>query len=1068
MADEEVDLEVVIRSRVDGGSATTSQLDSLQRKVDDLRRSGDLTEKGAKNLTREVGRMGNAASQSSRGVDQATRSLRGAGKAQDEYIDKAIQLRYANYDVASTMFTVAGAIAAVGTGAVVSFAKVETSLAQVERTTGLFGDEMRALSSDLIGMADTLPVAFGEIATMAARGGQLGVAGDQIDEFTETLSKFAAISDTLSADEAATAIARIANLTGTKGQWDQLASSIALVGVNSAATDAQIAKTSQEIAQAAAASNLAADEIIGLAAAFASLGVPPERARSVIQDLISVMNKGLAGQNDSIELTAKLFGDTADNVARLWKEDPAGFIQRMAAAMATMEPEQITVALSAIGLEGKRAQPVFAALAKDARQLGTENSVLAQALRDSAQGFREATEVNRQFAIIADTLGARWQTFLNTLLTTAAAIGAQLAPAAADLLGILQNVLVAVRDFADSDIGGYMIRLASVTGAVTAAWLALRGIIALATASTLALGTATQFLGGMGIRRGIIGLAAALGLVSASADKATWSFVGARNAAFALGRITIIGGVLMGVTELITNTGEAVEWLGQRLVDLGNLLGGMSFGIGALERGAKQIKDFGQGWVDWGKKNKDANDEVFRGAQGMGDYGAAIEDVTADMDGFGDALDDTTAKVRTLVDYASDLSTVFSRAFDIRFGAQSNLDQINDKFQQLRDAAEKSRLSIAGLNAEIRGLNSDLDIQGKFLSVAVQYGDTTRAEAIRADMAKIQAELAEKTAELNKEQAANSRELVGNTAAARANRGTIAGLAQDYQRQVELLAAQGLSTDELARRTEELRQDFVNQATQLGFNRNELALYELAFRDVKVAIDNVPRNITVDFDPDPALQAINELVARAAQGGAAAGRGWGDSFGSALEQATPSIASRAGFAGTQIGQALMKALDREVASYPTTLDANGKQVFDFMANASQKKNQSRWGGVLGGAGGGGGFADGGYTGRGGKYEPAGIVHRGEYVIPKHMVNQATGLPKTDALGRLQRGSQGRTGYAGGGFVSGGGFDGRIASFGPMAVQQLTQALYQKIVLDSGAIAGSVDRSNAVGTNIGSR
>lgn len=39
------------------------------------------------------------------------------------------------------------------------------------------------------------------------------------------------------------------------------------------------------------------------------------------------------------------------------------------------------------------------------------------------------------------------------------------------------------------------------------------------------------------------------------------------------------------------------------------------------------------------------------------------------------------------------------------------------------------------------------------------------------------------------------------------------------------------------------------------------------------------------------------------------------------------------------------------------------------------------------------FYSGGFTGRGGKYEPAGIVHKGEYVVPKQYVNQSTGLPK---------------------------------------------------------------------------
>lgn len=40
-----------------------------------------------------------------------------------------------------------------------------------------------------------------------------------------------------------------------------------------------------------------------------------------------------------------------------------------------------------------------------------------------------------------------------------------------------------------------------------------------------------------------------------------------------------------------------------------------------------------------------------------------------------------------------------------------------------------------------------------------------------------------------------------------------------------------------------------------------------------------------------------------------------------------------------------------------------------------------------------GFASGGFTGQGGKHEVAGIVHKGEYVLPKEQVDQRTGQPK---------------------------------------------------------------------------
>lgn len=61
----------------------------------------------------------------------------------------------------------------------------------------------------------------------------------------------------------------------------------------------------------------------------------------------------------------------------------------------------------------------------------------------------------------------------------------------------------------------------------------------------------------------------------------------------------------------------------------------------------------------------------------------------------------------------------------------------------------------------------------------------------------------------------------------------------------------------------------------------------------------------------------------------------------------------------------------------------------------------------------GGFAEGGYTGGGGKYEPAGVVHRGEYVFSQDAVAKIGlgNLASLDRNGRLP-------GYAGGGLVGG--------------------------------------------------
>lgn len=61
----------------------------------------------------------------------------------------------------------------------------------------------------------------------------------------------------------------------------------------------------------------------------------------------------------------------------------------------------------------------------------------------------------------------------------------------------------------------------------------------------------------------------------------------------------------------------------------------------------------------------------------------------------------------------------------------------------------------------------------------------------------------------------------------------------------------------------------------------------------------------------------------------------------------------------------------------------------------------------------GGFSEGGFTGGGGKFEPAGIVHRGEYVFSAETVKRI-GADQLDSLHRSAK--SGARGYSGGGLV----------------------------------------------------
>lgn len=91
-----------------------------------------------------------------------------------------------------------------------------------------------------------------------------------------------------------------------------------------------------------------------------------------------------------------------------------------------------------------------------------------------------------------------------------------------------------------------------------------------------------------------------------------------------------------------------------------------------------------------------------------------------------------------------------------------------------------------------------------------------------------------------------------------------------------------------------------------------------------------------------------------------------------------------------------------------------------------------------------GFDVGGFTGHGGKYEPAGIVHRGEFVFTK----ESTSRIGVANLYRLMRG------YASGGLVGGGSAAG--AGMGGISV-------YAPVSISQQGSDGSINQANATGT-----
>lgn len=254
--------------------------------------------------------------------------------------------------------------------------------------------------------------------------------------------------------------------------------------------------------------------------------------------------------------------------------------------------------------------------------------------------------------------------------------------------------------------------------------------------------------------------------------------------------------------------------------------------------------------------------------------------------GVGKAVKDTAKEVRTLHDYMSDLKGVFDDATEYRFGAQDarnditkgwkeqavDVQAVNDKVKDQKKAIVDARQEIKGMNADILELQAKLSQDKYFKKVADRFGDTLRSQQLGADIATDNSDISGKKKDIKEQQDAISDAqkaikdaLKPVTRSIEDQDDQLGDLLGSYQDLVAQWAASGMSSDELKGRVTKLKTEFVTQATQLGYNKTEIGKYSDSFDDLKVAIDGVPKNVTVKTygNNKPALQALADFKAKA-------------------------------------------------------------------------------------------------------------------------------------------------------------------------------------------------------------
>lgn len=240
-----------------------------------------------------------------------------------------------NLKVVST--AAAGALAGAGTAAVQfesAFAGVKKTSNEVFDANGKCVYSYQQLEDGIRSMAKEIPASTTEISEVAEAAGQLGIKTQDVLGFTRVMIDMGN-STNLSAEDAATSIAKFANITGLAAdtsmsadeKYKKMGSTIVDLGNNYATTEADIMNMATNLASAGTQVGMSESDILALATALSSVGMEAQAGGTAFSKALIEMQLAVETNSDSLKDWADVAGMSTSEFSKKFKEDATGALE---------------------------------------------------------------------------------------------------------------------------------------------------------------------------------------------------------------------------------------------------------------------------------------------------------------------------------------------------------------------------------------------------------------------------------------------------------------------------------------------------------------------------------------------------------------------------------------------------------------------------------------------------------------------------------------------------------------------------------------------------------------------
>lgn len=243
---------------------------------------------------------------------------------------------------------IGGAVLALPVKLAVDF---EEAMADVKKVVDFnSNDELKKFSKDIIALSRKIPLSASELATITASGGQLGIAKENLLEFTQIAAKMGVAFD-MGADEAGDSMGKLMNIFKTDiAGVTKLGDAINHLSDNSASKAKEVVEVLKRIGGTAQTIGLTSIQASALASSFISLGKTPELAATSADTLMKKLgNIGDASQDAKDAL--KDIGMDEEYIMQGMKTDPQKMIMEfLEAASKIPKDKQLSLLTKIFGV----------------------------------------------------------------------------------------------------------------------------------------------------------------------------------------------------------------------------------------------------------------------------------------------------------------------------------------------------------------------------------------------------------------------------------------------------------------------------------------------------------------------------------------------------------------------------------------------------------------------------------------------------------------------------------------------------------------------------------------------